>query len=75
MEIGLTSALVGVVGGGAVPRLVVVERKTLAAVGSGRVVLALADQTLLEVLCRRLDAVAAVPVALASAPDQIRAEW
>ena len=64
----LTLALVRVGGGGAVPRLVVVEWQTLAAVRSGRVVLALADEALvLQVLRRSTNAVAAMSVALAPA--------
>ena len=62
----LTLALVRVGGGGAVPRLVVVEWQTLAAVRSGRVVLALTDEALvLQVLRRSTRTVAAVAVALA----------
>ena len=69
MSMILTLALVRVGGGGAVPRLVVVEWQTLAAVRSGRVVLALTDEALvLQVLRRSTRTVAAVTVALAPAP-------
>ena len=62
-----TLALVRVVGRGSVPRLVVVERQTLAAVWTGRVVLTLTDQTLVfTTRRRRLYTVTAVTVTLAS---------
>jgi len=67
----LTLAFVSVVGGSTVPRLIVVERKTLSAVWTGCVMLTLADQTLVCADRRRLYTVAAVTVTLASVIERV----
>ena len=63
-QVWLTKAFIGIVGGGACPRTVIIEREAFLAVAAGSVVLAAANQVA-AILRRTWHALGGVAVALA----------